>query len=85
MVKFVGAEVGSRGAIIHIYGKLYGRAMAGRNAKGGSIYVQHLAAEFISVNSRFHIKLIFQPNICKERVENFANKDKLQFSVLGEY
>ncbi|MFD0965759.1 septum site-determining protein MinC [Seminibacterium arietis] len=80
----VGAEVAAEGNI-HIYGKLYGRAMAGVNAKGGSIYVQHLAAEFISVNSRFLYQADIPTEYLQRAVRISANKDKLQFSVLGEY
>lgn len=79
-----GAEVAADGNI-HIYGKLRGRAMAGINASGGSIYVQHLDAEFVAVNSRFLYKDNIAPEFMQRAVRIFAEKDKLAFRILGEY
>ncbi|WP_040977501.1 septum site-determining protein MinC [Necropsobacter massiliensis] len=79
-----GAEVAADGNI-HIYGKLRGRAMAGVNANAGSIYVQHLDAEFVAVNSRFLYKEKIAPEFMQRAVRIFAEKDKLAFRILGEY
>lgn len=79
-----GAEVAADGNI-HVYGKLRGRAMAGINNNVGSLYIQHLDAEFIAVNSRF----LYQENIPEEyklrAVRVLSEKDKLKFAILGEY
>ncbi|TNG92328.1 septum site-determining protein MinC [Pasteurellaceae bacterium USgator11] len=52
-----GAEVAADGNI-HIYGKLWGRAMAGVNSEHNdcSVYTQYLDAEFLSVCKRFVYK-----------------------------
>ncbi|WP_044470979.1 septum site-determining protein MinC [Mannheimia massilioguelmaensis] len=73
-----GAEVAADGNI-HIYGKLFGRAMAGVNSGSGAIYVQHLSAEFIAVNHRFLYKEKIPTEFINKSVRIFAEKDKLIF------
>ncbi|PJG83348.1 septum site-determining protein MinC [Caviibacterium pharyngocola] len=79
-----GAEVAAEGNI-HIYGKLRGRAMAGVNANSGSIYAQHLDAEFVAVSSRFLSRDKIPQEFMQRAVRIFAEKEKLAFRILGEY
>ncbi|MGQ9444409.1 septum site-determining protein MinC [[Pasteurella] aerogenes] len=79
-----GAEVAADGNV-HIYGKLRGRAMAGVNTNTGSIYAQHLDAEFVAVNSRFLNRDKIPLEFMQRAVRIFAEKEKLTFRILGEY
>lgn len=79
-----GAEVAATGNI-HIYGKLKGRAMSGVNTNAGSIYVQHLDAEFISANNRFLHREKIPIEFLKRAVRIFAEQGKLEIRILGEY
>lgn len=79
-----GAEVAADGNV-HIYGKLRGRAMAGVNTNMGSIYAQHLDAEFVAVNSRFLNRDKIPLEFMQRAVRIFAEKEKLTFRILGEY
>ncbi|QLB13126.1 septum site-determining protein MinC [Bisgaardia hudsonensis] len=79
-----GAEVAATGNI-HIYGKLKGRAMSGVNTNIGCLYVQHLDAEFISVNSRCLYKDNIPTEFLKRAVRIFAEKNQLEIRILGEY
>ncbi|MDY4281505.1 MAG: septum site-determining protein MinC [[Pasteurella] mairii] len=79
-----GAEVAADGNV-HIYGKLRGRVMAGVNTNTGSIYAQHLDAEFVAVNSRFLNRDKIPLEFMQRAVRIFAEKEKLAFRILGEY
>ena len=79
-----GAEVAADGNV-HIYGKLRGRAMAGVNTNTGSIYAQHLDAEFVAVNSRFLNRDKIPLEFMQRAVRIFAEKERLTFRILGEY
>lgn len=79
-----GAEVAADGNV-HIYGKLRGRVMAGVNTNTGSIYAQHLDAEFVAVNSRFLNRDKIPLEFMQRAVRIFAEKEKLTFRILGEY